>query len=170
MYKTNDFPAAVRTVQRYLYELYLTAPEKYKRVYIDGVYSYETRAAVEHFQEIFSLEKTGNVDYETFERLYAEYVLARGTRKGNTSYSSQLPIRVGDSGAGVEEIHLLLKELSRYYIDIPHVPRGRYYSEESAEAIDYMRSVFGMNKNGEADGELILRLKSELAARIRISD
>ena len=162
MYRINDNSAAVKEVQGYLYQLHRAEPQKYRRVYIDGVYGKETEMAVLEFQELHSLEKTGAVDYETFTALSREHSIL--SLKENVA-----PIRIGDSGSKVEYLNLLLYDLSAYYVDMPPPRRSRYFSEETNESVEYIKKVFLMPTGGGVDRAFIDRLESELSSRRRIS-
>ena len=166
MYENKNLPAAIRTVQGYLYELHRAMPNQYLRVYTDGVYSYETRAAVENFQNTFSLPITGEVDFETFDTLYSEYLAVTTAKKGE---QLGFPVGIGDMGRIVEQLHLWLRELRCYYTDIPTVKRSQYYSEETRDAVDYMREVFGMDRTGEVNLFFYERLEKEIDARKRVA-
>ena len=167
MYDTKDISAAVRTVQGYLYYLHRVFPERYLRVYTDGVYGNETRKAVENFQTLSGIVATGKVDLVTFERLYSEYLSAKTSMKES---EFGFPMKIGDLGRGVEELHLLLRELGEYYTELPRVMRSAYYSEQTRDAVNYMRGVFNLESTGEVDIILFERLKGEINARRRISN
>ena len=167
MYSITDNSAAIKEVQGYLYQLHRAEPQKYRRVYIDGVYSDETALAVEEFQRMKAIESTGVVDYETFSLLYEEYLsISPSPESGSNKRNS---LGVGDSGSEVEYLNLLLYDLSEYYVDMPPPRRSRYFSEETLESVDYMRSTFMLAQGGNVDRKLIERLENELLSRRRIS-
>ncbi len=77
----------VRTVQTYLNRIAQAYPAIPKQA-VDGIYGAETRKAVMTFQGIFSLPKTGNVDYATWYKISDVYVgvtkIAELTREEET--------------------------------------------------------------------------------------
>ena len=127
MYRTEDRPAAIRQIQIYLYEIHKRDRLDIPRVPIDGIYGNDTRAAVTRFQELKGLPESGLVDYETFTAIYEEYNEASIFPDSEyTLTGNRFPIKVGDSGADIEIIHLLFRELSEYYIDLPLVKKSSY--------------------------------------------
>ena len=169
MYRTDDRPAAIRQIQIYLYEIHKRERLDIPRVPIDGIYGNETRAAVIKFQEIKGLPTTGTVDYETFSAIYEEYNEAIAFQNSEyTPMGNRFPIKVGDSGADIEIIHLLFRELSEYYIDLPLIRKSSYFSEESAEFSRMLSQIFGLESDGSVTAELYHRMLFELSRKKRL--
>ena len=72
--------APVRELQKYLLEISY-ATHGYPHLAIDGIFGKETKDALSRFQRSRRLPVTGVADRETWQALYAAYLLARGTRK-----------------------------------------------------------------------------------------
>ena len=167
MYQHSNRSEAIREIQTYLFFLSDKRYDSINRIPIDGVFDQETEQAVIAFQKETSLDPTGIVDYETFSLLYEEYLsISPSPESGSNKRNS---LGVGDSGSEVEYLNLLLYDLSEYYVDMPPPRRSRYFSEETLESVDYMRSTFMLAQGGNVDRKLIERLENELLSRRRIS-
>ena len=166
MYIQSDTSAAIRTVQKYLNEVFryegLDNPPP-----IDGYFGKATKDAVILFQAAEGLSKTGAVDLTTFEHLRDK---ARLYEKNNTAsdflYSkSGFPIRKGARGADVEALHALLQSIKEFEKELPSVPRVGYYSRDTEAAVLYMQRLFLYEETGEVSADLYGRLENELIAR-----
>ena len=77
MYRLGDKRAAIREIQKYLHFISDRITNEVPRIAIDGIYGNESKEAVMAFQEYKGIAKTGEVDYETFNLLYSEYLKAK---------------------------------------------------------------------------------------------
>ena len=122
MYQMNDKKAAVREIQTYLYWLAVSGEYPIPQVIPNGEYGPQTAEGVLVFQKRCGIEETGAVDRATFDALYREYRRVRAQiaakERGNFPDESEFPIGIGRSGSEVEELHILLCELARYYRDL----------------------------------------------------
>lgn len=165
MYDINDEGAAIATLQRYLY----AASERDTRIPlspIDSVYGDETRAAVEEYQRLNSLEVTGIADMETFNSLFRESQRWDAERESkSTAYAPQdFPLKPGSYGSDVERLHIMLCELSEYY-ELGELPRGDFYGPLTYDAIKRTQRIFIHDESGEVDELYLARLQSEVQHR-----
>ena len=171
MYRIDDKAAAIREIQRYLYEIHKSEWLDIPRVPIDGIYGNDTRAAVLELQRLKGIQPSGVVDYETFNAIYKERIFATRLSDSDSQYlltGAPFPFKVGDSGEDIEIIHLIFRELSGYYKDLPIPRKSSYYSEESASFARGLQGVFGMPTDGEVTAEMYDRMLFELSARKRL--
>ncbi|MBE6757492.1 MAG: hypothetical protein E7552_02940 [Ruminococcaceae bacterium] len=147
-------PADVREVQEYLRVL----ADTYARIpllSVDGIYGPETAEAVEAFQTLFALPVTGEVDGETWVGLREEYQrLIRLTTPARGIYPFQAGepfLQIGDSGAKVALLQVVLDTVAVYYENLHRVsPNGRF-DDVTERALRQMQQVFGFEPHGRLD-------------------
>ena len=165
MYNQSDKEAAIREIQRYLYtisQIEKTIPY----LAIDGIFGDETKNAVREFQRLKRLPETGSVDNTTFDALYKDYVnILEARNQTNKIFNISLyPLNRGDSGSNVSIINSLISDLAKYY-DIPNVPSGDFFNEDTENAIRSLERIFLFNESGSVSYPFEIRMKNELKFR-----
>jgi hypothetical protein len=165
MYFVDDKKSAIKEVQRYLVYIAETYNEM-PYTQIDGIYSEETKAAVEFFQESKEIEVTGYVNEETFRLIVAEYSEIKNHNQSINGIANDelYPLKRGDAGESVKRLNSLIGELSEYY-DIPILHSGEGYTEDTVASVKLMQKIFGFSESGETDIDLLSRIVTELNAR-----
>lgn len=150
----NNRPADVREVQEYL-RLLAGAYPRIPLLTVDGIYGPETVEAVEAFQTLFALPITGEVDGETWVRLREEYRRLR--------YPATLPrgiypfkvgepfLQVGDSGAVVTLLQIMLDTVAIYYENLHRVTANGQFDAATERALRQIQQVFGFEPHGRLD-------------------
>ena len=165
MYDINDKTSAITEVQGYLH----SARESDKSIPaspIDGIFGSETASAIEVFQSANGLPVTGAVDQSTFTLLYLadrEYREAKRVSRGRFD-NRRFPLILGSHGADVAHLHVILKELSRYY-ELSEIPRADFFSKETERAVMMMQRIFLLAVDGRVDEFLMDRLEEEIVFR-----
>lgn len=154
MYDTSDREAAIRAVQRFLLELHYfdsTIPF----ITIDGIYGDSTRAAVRAYQRLRGLPETGEVDYETFRPLYADYARALRARTGTAIVppDTPLPIKTGAVGDGVLTVQRLMNKLAERYSLTPRTDESGVYSYASGITANALRRIYRLPEDGTVTAE-----------------
>ncbi len=147
-------PADVREIQEYLRLLAGTYP-RIPLLAVDGVYGPETEEAVEAFQTLFGLPVTGEVDGETWELLYREYRRLRypvTPPRGIYPFKAGEPfLQIGDSGASVILLQVMLDTVALYYENLHHVTPNGQFDEATERAVRQMQQIFGFEPHGRLD-------------------
>ena len=167
MYYVDDKRAAITEVQRFLFVI--GQKNGLSHLSIDGFYTEETENAVREFQRSHSLLETGVVDRETFDLIYGGYreiVDLEGEYEA-LIYSAEYPMRIGDSGNGVSDLNILIRELARFYRDLP-IPYGNFYSADTSQAVKMLQKALRKVETGETTAEFIADLKNDLKSRIKV--
>ena len=166
MYRTDDKKAAIREVQKYLYALAISEDYEMPEVIPDGIFGERTREDVLLFQRQNGLNETGAVDHATFDALYREYCRVCRPTRGRRTFPSEkeYPMRKGQSGTEIENLHAILTELSRYDPLLPLL-RGDTFTEHTESAVRRMQKNTGMPETGEVDADFFDRLCREIHAR-----
>ena len=169
MYFVSDRKSAIFDVQKFLFVIGQSGDLPHLSV--DGFYSEETRLVVREFQKARRLKETGVVDRETFDAIYAEYEQTVGSKNASVYSMPQnvYPMKLGDSGNAVSYLNLVLRELSRFYRDIPK-PAGNFYSVNTFDAVKAMQRILRKNENGETTVEFFDLLRKELNIRQKFSN
>ena len=154
MYDTSDREAAIRAVQRFLLELHYfdsTIPF----ITIDGIYGDDTRAAVRAYQRLRSLPETGEVNYETFRPLYADYARAYRARTGTAIIppDTPLPVTIGASGDGVLTVQMLMNRLAKRYALAARTDESGVYSYASGITANALRRIYRLPEDGTVTAE-----------------
>lgn len=169
-YNISDKGAAIKEIKKYLYLVSQNLYPDISRITIDEFFDSETKNAIIQYQNIKGIQSTGAVDYETFSRLYRDYLLLE-TDLNTPDYilSEVFPLKEGDISEDVRVVHLIINELSKTFVNIPNVDNGKYYSAETRKAVLALRELFDMELHDYIDKPLYSRMKKELNAR-RLAD
>ncbi len=147
-------PADVREVQEYLRVLAGAYP-RIPLLSVDGIYGPETVEAVEAFQTLFALPVTGEVDGETWVRLREEYerlIYPVTPPRGIFPFKAGEPfLQIGDSGAAVTLLQVMLDTVALYYENLHRVPTNGQFDAVTERAVRQMQQVFGFEAHGRLD-------------------
>lgn len=151
MYKINDRVSAIKEIQSYLMEIY---PQR--NISPNGIYDSKTSDAVKEFQADNKIQASGVVDYETHLRLYSEYVRRMTVRKVNETEGAFIafPISYGNYSEYVASVNIIMSNILDSYGVYHAIRRGRYFSQESADAVRILRQIL-MLEDGEDIDELL---------------
>ena len=172
MYFLSDTPAAIREIQRFLYVISDRINNDVPRVAIDGIYGFETEAAVRSFQEIYGLSVTGRVDRDTFDNLYLIYknAVIDINLDDYVLTDAGFPILLGTQNNDVIAVHLMIDELRKTYKDIGFVNiKSPYFSEQSQNAVMELQKIFNTSVTGIVDKLFFERMRRELDAIKRLN-
>ncbi len=172
MYRLGDERAAIREIQKYLHFISDRTVPEVPRVAIDGFYGDETKEAIRAFQIYAGLSESGEVDYETFTRLFEEFSRARFLYNAEKYFIDDklFPFQSGDKGQEVLYINLMLDELLLIYKEIGRVDIKPYFSLSTENAVKNLRSIFMMEALPIVDLMLFDRMRYELMIRGKVSN
>lgn len=131
--------------QRFLRALHFDTGGKIPLVSPDGIFGPSTRAAVEKFQQLYSLPVNGEIDYETWTALYAAYLdaLTRSRRPTPVYYFPETEgyvTRRGEKSDIVAIIQFMLRALSDEFPGIAGAsPSGEYDDATIADVLEFQR-------------------------------
>ncbi len=147
-------PADVAEVQEFLRLIAQTYPD-IPLIAVDGIYGAETTAAVRAFQKLFGLPPTGEVNYETWNALLAEYrrLLTAVTAATPIFPVGTLPetIGKGDSGNLVYILQAMLDTIAQSFANLPPIAKTGEYNEATEEQVRQMQALFGRECTGQVD-------------------
>lgn len=154
MYDIDDKESAIRSVQRFLLELHYDTGE-IPFVTIDGIYGPATRAAVAAYQRLRSLPETGEVDYATWQSLFRDYTAALAAREGAATVppDTPLPVRIGASGEGVENLQRLMNYLAEQYGLALRTDVSGVYSYSTEQLANALRAIYRLPEDGTVTSE-----------------
>ncbi|MBE6768671.1 MAG: hypothetical protein E7549_07165 [Ruminococcaceae bacterium] len=147
-------PADVREVQEYLRVLAGAYP-RIPLLSVDGIYGPETTEAVEAFQTLFALPVTGEVDGEIWACLREEYrrlVYPTTLPRGIYPFKAGEPfLQLGDSGATVTLLQVMLDTVALHYENLHRVPPSGQFDAVTERAVRQAQQVFGFLPHGQLD-------------------
>ncbi|MBR4033620.1 MAG: peptidoglycan-binding protein, partial [Clostridia bacterium] len=125
----------------------------------DGVFSFDTEAAVKRFQEIFSLTPDGIVGNATWYKILYLYnavkrineLNSEGIRLEDVTNQYDEATFPGDVGDDVLNIQYLLAYVAQFYDQIPEVALDGIYGPATESAVRAFQSYFELPVTGEVD-------------------
>ena len=148
MYQINDRIAAIKEIQRLL------------GINQTGKYDAETKDKVLNIQKSYGIEKTGAVDYTTFNAILSEHNQKNSSHM-QYLYAPNYPYVEGDLNENIYMIHNALYPVLKDYRYDGDFPSGRYLGKSTINAVNYLRSIFGMLTSDTIDEKFIRRLLLE---------
>lgn len=147
---------AITELQQYLRNISRNESDK-PAIIPDGVYSEETKKAVEDFQRQTGLEVNGIVNFETWEGL------VRANRRAvyeNTLpvqiapiRNEDLPLKRGDSGSLVKTLKLMLDSVADSYGNFNRSTEGDLFDEATEREVIRWQGIAFIGDNGEVNRE-----------------
>ncbi len=154
----------IRQIQQLLREISFF-DENIERVVPDGIYGDQTKRSVESFQRANNLYVTGEVDNDTWDKIFEVYEETQRNNKRNVLVSvineEQIPFTVGDRDASLYVVQAMILALSDEFDNIDAVTVNGIYDEETQKAVEVIQIISGLNPNAQIDREFINAL-SEL--------
>ncbi|MBE6549500.1 MAG: spore cortex-lytic protein [Ruminococcaceae bacterium] len=149
----------VRQIQIRLNRISDNYPSIPKIAIPDGVFSFDTEAAVRRFQEVFSLTPDGIVGRDTWYRIQFLYNAVKRLNELNSEGVTLEEVtdqydesaRPGESGDQVRNIQYLLAYLSLFYDSIPEIALDGFYGPATESAVRAFQETFDLPITGEVD-------------------
>jgi hypothetical protein len=141
MYNIEDKNEAVRELQRLL------------GIRQTGIFDTGTKQSVIEHQRENNLEITGIADYVTFTSITESYRKRKLVKRVHEAlpFTPRFPYTAGSMGDDVELINSLLRgAMEKYSINSPK-PKGRYYSDYTADAVRQLRHIFILDNGTHID-------------------
>ena len=146
----------VRQVQLRLNRISDNYPSIPKIALPDGVFSFDTEAAVKRFQEIFGLSPdgvVGNATWYTIRQIYNSVKRLNDLNSEGISLeevTAQFPgvLQEGDNNIGVSSLQYYLSYLSEFYNVIPRVSVDGIFGATTKEAVQAAQREFGLTPDG----------------------
>ena len=153
----NERKEKIKQLQKYLREI-AKKDNRIPLLVIDGLFLEETKRAVEVFQEIYGISITGEVDEETWNRIYKEYVdIVGGLRSClclDVLKNKDAQLNQGESGYIIYFIQVMLKRISEKYSNFPEIQVTGIVDENTAKSLDIIREIHNLQSN-VTDDEII---------------
>ena len=149
----------VRQIQLRLNRISDNYPSIPKIAIPDGVFSFDTEAAVRRFQEVFSLTPDGIVGKDTWYKIQFLYNAVKKLNELNSEGITLEEItdqydesaRPGESGDQVRNVQYLLAYLSLFYDSIPQIALDGFYGPATEAAVKAFQETFDLPVTGEVD-------------------
>lgn len=151
-----SYEQSVRQIQTFLYSIAQTDPD-IPRVNPDGIYSPQTADSVLAFQSKHSLKKTGKVDFETWKKLYDEFLKSDellSEPEKISPFSASLKngeLVLGDVSDTVSFLKLMLKTISIELDDLALLNDDAVFDEPTFNAVLKLQQIYGLEENGKVD-------------------
>ena len=147
----------VRQIQIRLNRISDTYPSIPKIALPDGVFSFDTEAAVRQFQEVFSLEPDGIVGKSTWYAIQFIYnavkrlneLNSEGIALSEVTQQYTEPLRLGSTGSEVQNVQYFLSYLAEFYNTLPPVAIDGIYGPATQSAVSAFQQSFDLPVTGE---------------------
>ncbi len=155
----GDTGTAVYTLQRQLNRIAKDYPA-FGTQTTDGIFGASLKSSVQKFQSQFNLTADGIVGRQTWYKISYIYVsvkdLAELTSEGETESGGDLSpgdwggtvLRVGSSGAAVEQVQFWLDTVARYYSDLTAPSVDGVFGTGTQNAVIAFQNKFGLVADG----------------------
>jgi len=154
----------IRQIQTLLREISFF-DEDIERVVPDGIYGEQTKRSVETFQRKNNLYVTGEVDNDTWDKIFEVYEEIYKNNKRNILVQiineEKVPFQVGDTDTSLYVVQAMILALSDKFDNIDAVSVNGVYDEETQNAVEVIQIISGLDPNAQIDREFINAL-SEL--------
>lgn len=153
-YNANDRSAAVSQLQSYLRRIE-SEKNGLPLIAIDGVFDQRTRTAVMDAQRRNGLPMTGNVDLDTWNAIYREYLRLGEEISGIFPFPivpEEYEITEETIGDLVIILKLMLRELAIDF-DFDTIDSGEIYDEATSNAVRKIQRVHGLPETGRTDAK-----------------
>ena len=160
MYNITDKSSAIRELQKYL--LAISENASIPHLSVDGVFTEETKRAVEEFQKNNFLPVTGYAERKTFDLIYKQYLEALSNKQFTSN--EVYPLKIGDSGNDIIFLNYLINELSIYYRDLKKV-YGDFFSPDTEASVKLLQQYLLEENTGTVSEIFIKKLENELKER-----
>ncbi len=175
--KVGDSGNNVKIIQTELNRISQNYPAIPKIENENGIFGIDTEAAVEKFQEIFNLQKSGQVDKATWYKIKQYYngvkALSDLTSEGISVAEATIPfdtqISEGSSGIPVTTVQYYLSIIAYFNGALEPVPRSNYFGPETVAAVERFQEFYGLDVTGIVDNETwntISRVYTETVASL----
>ena len=149
----------VRQIQIRLNRISDNYPSIPKIAVPDGIFSYDTEAALRQFQEVFSLTPDGIVGHATWYRIQFIYNAVKrlneldseGIKLSEVTQQYTRSLSQGDRGIEVRNVQYLINYLSEFYNTIPSIAIDGIYGPATTNAVERFQQTFDLPVTGESD-------------------
>lgn len=146
--------AVIFEAQGYLRNIARTS-EDISMVYPDGIYGEETVRAVTDFQRKHAINQTGEIDFETWEKLIQENekaVFAASEPLQTAKISSEdLPLVLGLDSSLVYTLKLMLGKVAEKYEGFEMLTLDSTFDEDTQRQVKLWQEIISAEVTGEVD-------------------
>lgn len=175
--RLGDSGNNVKIIQTQLNRISRNYPAIPKIAVENGIFGLDTEAAVRKFQEVFSLDVTGQVDKATWYRIRQYYTgvksLSELASEGITLLEATVPfdtvLQEGASGVGVRTLQYYLSIIAYFNPELEPVSRSGIFDAGTVAAVERFQEFYGLPATGVVDNatwNMISRIYIETVASL----
>ena len=124
-------------------------------VYPDGIYGEETAKSVKSFQAKHGIEPTGEIDYETWEKIIQENEKALFQSSEPLQVvritNEELPLKTGMDNELVYTLRLMLRKLSESFGNFKALDVSNTFDEQTRDRVLLFQEIISAEQTGEVD-------------------
>lgn len=159
--RVGDAGNNVQIIETQLNRIAQNYPAIPKIAEVNGIFTTETEESVRKFQEIFNLQRTGEVDKATWYKIKQLYngvkglsdLVSEGVSIAEASVPFDTQINEGTSGIAVTTLQYYLSILAYFNGALEPVPRSNYFGPETVAAVERFQAFYGLPVTGIVDNE-----------------
>lgn len=151
-YELRNIP--VRSLQTFLRQISQTNPN-ISTVIPDGTYGPDTQKTVTDFQREYGIEQTGNVNFDTWNRILEEYdnslYLTEEAEYIKIFPAPDFAVNPGEESPHLYIIQCIISSLSNKLPQIGNITVNGMQDEESTQATKNLQKIFRQEETGTID-------------------
>ncbi len=137
----------IKQLQKYLREI-AKVDNRIPLLVIDGFFLDETENAVRIFQEIYGFESNGEVNEQTWNKIYDEYIKIVGLPSPCANFN---PFSETNSVYSIYFAQIMLKRLSEKYQNFPQIEINGIIDEKTSEALEEIKRIHNLDVNTKTE-------------------
>lgn len=156
MPQENNEREYILNLQRYLRQLAVTEPSL-KALPLDGIFDTATQDALIAYQRSRSLPMTGRANFETWTRLYEDYLTSLNQQARSEGFylfpngPNNFALYPDDENFLVMVVQYILNELRVAYDSIPQNSQSGVYDAQTRQGVLTFQRHLGLNESDRVD-------------------
>ena len=146
----NERKEKIKLLQKYLREI-AKQDTRIPLLAIDGIFLDRTANAVSAFQEIYALPVNGEVDEQTWNRIYQEYIDIVGLERACACLDifgfPDAALTLGESGYIVYFVQVMLLRISDKYSNFPKITVSGTVDQNTIDGLNEIIKISELSQN-----------------------
>lgn len=148
----------IKLIQKYLREI-AKNDTRIPLIAIDGFFLDKTADAVTAFQKIYALPVNGEVDEQTWNKIYEKYIELVGLPRSciciNVFENPDAVLKLGESGYVIFFLQVMLLRIGDKYTNFPEISVSGTVDKATQDALREIRKVSDLHETDASDKDTL---------------